>query len=314
LAKNDTTLIYLSANGTKVKQVNISKPKIIFSFLIIIGLFIVGGMYAIDFLIDFTQNNKIETLKSNNDFLKSRLEEMSVAVQELTSQMSTIEKKDDELRMIMGIKELDDDTRNVGIGGASFEFGSNLSAVEQEYGEEVNEYMNHLKKLEREVKLELNSYSDLLSTFNAKEDSLRHMPAINPVLSGLIISKVGVRVHPILKKKRHHDGLDIAAKKGTPIFAAADGIVEMAKYNGGYGKCVYIDHLYGYETRYGHMSQILVREGQRVKRGDKIGLVGQTGLAEGPHLHYEVRFHDKVLDPSLYYFDDPDFNEKVVSR
>jgi murein DD-endopeptidase MepM/ murein hydrolase activator NlpD len=153
-----------------------------------------------------------------------------------------------------------------------------------------------------------------MATYQAKEDSFRHMPALNPVLSGRIVSKVGVRNHPILKRRIHHDGIDISAKKGTPIFAAADGVVKLARYNGGYGNCVYVDHIYGYETRYGHMSKILVRVGQKVKRGDKIGLVGKTGLAEGPHLHYEVRFNDNVLDPRQYYFHEREFNEAVVNR
>ena len=121
-------------------------------------------------------------------------------------------------------------------------------------------------------------------------------------------------IFSILKVKRHHEGLDIAARQGTPIFAAADGIVKLARYNGGYGNCVYIDHIYGYETRYGHMNKILVRNGQKVKRGDKIGLVGRTGLAEGPHLHYEVRLNGEVLDPSQYYFHERDYNEAVVSN
>ena len=77
---------------------------------------------------------------------------------------------------------------------------------------------------------------------------------------------------------------------------------------------MYVDHIYGFETRYGHMSKILVRNGQKVKRGDKIGLVGKTGLAKGPHLHYEVRYKNEVLDPRQYYFNDKELNTAVVNR
>lgn len=314
MRKDESTLIYLSSDETKVKQIKLSKYKILLGLIIVILISVVGGKFALDFVIDFSQNSKIAELKRNNQYLKSRLDEMNNVVENITTQMAEIEKKDDELRMIMGIKELDEDVRNVGIGGSSFDYGMGNEGGNEEYGFEVDEYFSKILKLEREVKLELTSYTDLISTYQLKEDSIRYLPAMNPVLSGRIISKVGVRLHPILNVRRHHEGIDISAKRGTPIFAAADGVVKLAKYNGGYGKIVYLDHLYGYETRYGHMDKILVRKGQKVKRGDKIGLVGKTGLAEGPHLHYEVRYNGEIMDPRQYYFDDFELNNKVVSR
>ncbi len=312
--KNESTFIYLSSDGTKINQLKISRKKIIIGLVILVAVIITTAKYSLDFVLDITQNSRIESLKKNNEFLKSSLDEMNNIVENITSQVAQIEEKDDELRMIMGVKELDEDIRNVGIGGATFEYQFNDENVNTEYSSEASDYMNKIQKLDREVKLELSSYNDLITTYKAKEDSLRHMPALNPVLSGRITSKVGVRVHPVLNVRRHHEGIDISAQKGTPIFAAADGIVKLARYNGGYGNCVYVDHIYGFETRYGHMSKILVRNGQKVKRGDKIGLVGKTGLAKGPHLHYEVRYKNEVLDPRQYYFNDRELNTAVVNR
>ncbi|MCK5033898.1 MAG: M23 family metallopeptidase [Calditrichia bacterium] len=311
---NESTFIYLSSNGTQVKQLKISKKKIIIGLVVLIAAVVTTAKFSLDFVLDITQNSRIESLKKNNEFLKTRLDEMNNIVENITSQVAQIEKKDDELRMIMGVKELDEDIRNVGIGGATFEYQLSDENINTEYSVEVSDYMNKIQKLDREVKLELSSYNDLINTYKTKEDSIRHMPALNPVLSGRITSKVGVRVHPVLKVRRHHEGIDIAAKKGTPIFAAADGVVKLARYNGGYGKCVYIDHIYGFETRYGHMDKILARVGQKVKRGDKIGLVGKTGLAKGPHLHYEVRYKNEILDPRQYYFDDLELNKSVANR
>jgi len=300
LNKNESTFIYLSSDGTKINQLKISRKKIIIGLVILVAVIITTAKYSLDFVLDITQNSRIESLKKNNEFLKSRLDEMNNIVENITSQVAQIEEKDDELRMIMGVKELDEDIRNVGIGGATFEYQFNNENVNSEYSSEASDYMNKIQKLDREVKLELSSYTDLITTYKAKEDSLRHMPALNPVLSGRITSNVGIRVHPVLNVRRHHEGIDIAAKKGTPIFAAADGIVKLA--------------IYGFETRYGHMSKILVRNGQKVKRGDKIGLVGKTGLAKGPHLHYEVRYKNEVLDPRQYYFNDKELNTAVVNR
>lgn len=311
---NESTFVYQSSDGTQIKQIKISKKKIIIGLLITASIIITTAKYTLDFVLDITQNSRIEALKKNNDFLKSRLDEMNNIVENITAQVNQIEKKDDELRMIMGVKELDEDIRNVGIGGSTFEYQLSEEKVNTEYGVEVSDYMNKIEKLDREVKLELSSYNDLISTYKSKEDSIRHMPALNPVISGRITSKVGVRNHPILKRRIHHDGIDISAKKGTPIFAAADGIVTFAKYNGGLGNCVMIDHHYGYKTKYGHMQKILARVGQKVKRGDKIGLVGQTGLSTAPHLHYEIRYNGKVLDPRNYYFDDLESNKAVVNR
>ena len=158
------------------------------------------------------------------------------------------------------------------------------------------------------------SFNELIATYYAKEDSIRHMPAMHPVIEGRITSEYGMRLHPIFKRYRKHPGVDFAAKMGTPIYAAADGVVKLARYNGGYGNCVFIDHLYGFETRYGHMEKILVRAGQRVKRGEKIGLVGKSGIATAPHLHFEVHYKGKEVNPRNYFFDDASLNRMIVEE
>lgn len=122
-----------------------------------------------------------------------------------------------------------------------------------------------------------------------------------------ISSGFGWRTHPVIKNEdgskawRHHNGYDIAAKTNTPIYAAGDGIVEFAGWNkGGYGNLIRIDHGGGLSTRYGHQQKLLVSTGQRVKAGQKIGLVGSTGMSTGPHLHFEVRLNGKPVDPKSY--------------
>jgi murein DD-endopeptidase MepM/ murein hydrolase activator NlpD len=216
--------------------------------------------------------------------------------------------------MIMGLKELSDDLRDVGIGGTNFEYKFADQIIDPDVANDLNEKMLLIDKLEREVKLEIQSFDGLINTYLAKEDSIRHMPALHPVIDGQITSDFGMRFHPIYKKFRKHPGVDFAAKPGAPIYAAADGVVKLAKYNGGYGNCVFIDHLYGFETRYGHMKNILISRGQRVKRGDKIGLVGKSGIATAPHLHFEVHYKGKEVNPRHYFFDDPSLNRLVVDK
>jgi len=129
-------------------------------------------------------------------------------------------------------------------------------------------------------------------------------PSIWPVAKkGLITDTFGARVHPFTGKWEMHNGIDIATQLGNKIIAPADGVVILAEYSEFYGNMIVIDHGYGYTSRYGHLSQFLVREGQKVRRTDPIGLVGSTGRSTAPHLHYEVRYFDKPLNPWNYILD-----------
>lgn len=117
---------------------------------------------------------------------------------------------------------------------------------------------------------------------------------------GRISDGYGYRIHPVLKRRRLHKGLDIAAKTGSAVKAAASGQVSFSGTMGGYGKLIIIDHVGGYETRYAHNSRLLVKQGQRVRQGQKVALVGSTGLTTGPHLHFEIRKYQKATNPKTY--------------
>jgi murein DD-endopeptidase MepM/ murein hydrolase activator NlpD len=121
-------------------------------------------------------------------------------------------------------------------------------------------------------------------------------PSIWPT-QGWLTSRTGGRTDPFTGEADYHPGLDISADKGTPVYATADGTVTQASYSGAYGNLVVLDHQFGIETRYGHLSAFRTQRGQTVKRGELIGLVGATGRATGPHLHYEVRVNDRILNP-----------------
>ncbi len=162
--------------------------------------------------------------------------------------------------------------------------------------------MNELKK---EIYIQSKSYDDLVVMAQNKEVMLECLPAIQPVLNKdltRMASGYGWRIDPVYHTRRFHEGMDFTAPIGTDIFATGNGTVFSAGWQQGYGNCVQINHGYGYVTLYGHMSSIKVRIGQKVKRGDVIGLVGSTGKSTGPHLHYEVHLKGKVMNPQNYYF------------
>jgi len=310
--RDESRLIFISRDQKKFKEIKISRFKLfsyISTFLIV---FLVTGKFGLDLLINFSHNSKIERLERTNTVLETRLQEMSGKIQSIGEKIDLVANMDDELRTVLGLEKLSEDVRNVGIGGSNYEIDltDEVSGFDQNF--ELGQQLMELSRFEREVKLEHDSYQDLYSTFYHKQDSIAYLPALRPILKGVVSSKFGMRTHPVLKVRRHHDGLDFSAKKGTPVYSTADGVITFAARNGGYGNMVIISHKYGFETRYGHLNKIVVRRGQTIKRGDKIGEVGNTGLTTASHLHYEVKRNGKVVDPSAYFFDDKILNEQVV--
>jgi murein DD-endopeptidase MepM/ murein hydrolase activator NlpD len=156
------------------------------------------------------------------------------------------------------------------------------------------------------VLLEKASFSEIYARLIRKMEEIDHFPSINPVLGGRITDRFGFRVDPYTRKWNIHQGVDIPAYKGTSVLATADGIVKEAKIeytpHKDYGREIIVDHGFGYETRYAHLSKILVYKGQRIKRWEIIGEVGDTGKATGDHLHYEVIYSAERQNPENFIY------------
>lgn len=171
----------------------------------------------------------------------------------------------------------------------------------------ISSTMQRLDQLTRQLYVQSKSYDEVFDMAKNKADMLASIPAIIPVANGVerLVSGFGFRIHPIYKTRRMHTGVDFLAPTGTPIYATGNGkVVEAERSNHGYGRMVVIDHGYGYQTLYAHLSQIRVREGQEIKRGEIIGLVGNTGTSTAPHLHYEVIRNGRKVNPVDYFFND----------
>ena len=149
--------------------------------------------------------------------------------------------------------------------------------------------------------------ADIEEVIAKRMDRLAHYPSIRPVRGGWYSSGFGERKDPFTGKREFHPGLDICVKEGTQVLAAASGIVVVTRQTfvplKGYGRFIIIDHGYGYKTRYGHLSKIMVRKGQHVKRGQIIGLTGNTGKSTSPHIHYEVMVDGKPENPFNFILD-----------
>ena len=174
--------------------------------------------------------------------------------------------------------------------------------------EQVIELRKEINNLERRIISQDNSFRKLIKLSENREELLESIPAIQPVRNSdlkRVASGYGYRIHPIYKVRKMHWGMDFSAPTGTEIFATGNGkVIDVKQKYNGYGYYVHIQHGFGYETLYAHMSKILVKQGQIVKRGEVIGLVGSTGTSVAPHLHYEVLKDGEKVNPVHYYFND----------
>lgn len=160
--------------------------------------------------------------------------------------------------------------------------------------------------LERQLYAQVQSFDQLRDTLGRQQEKLDRIPSVLPIKKNdyKVACGFGYRRDPVNGTSRFHEGIDLAASSGTPVYATADGSVSLAQREANYGKSIDIDHGFNYVSRYSHLSEILVESGENVKRGQLIGRVGSTGKSMGPHLHYEVRFKDEPQNPVNYYFMD----------
>jgi len=194
--------------------------------------------------------------------------------------------------------------RSVGVGGSP-----RYDWLQQfKYEDLLKQTYTNIDQVERLLVMQSTSFDEVIDLAWTKEEWMAARPAIQPIGRKDLIrfgSSFGTRMHPILKVVRPHEGIDLTARRGTNIYATADGEILQAGYRaGGFGKKVLIDHGYGYRTVYGHCDEVLVVPGQHVNRGEVIARVGSTGLSKSPHLHYEVHVNGRPVDPINYYAND----------
>lgn len=257
------------------------------------------------FAFQFVGSPNEKFLRIQNDALKQDLHDLSDSVREIQSKMGDLEKRDNSIyRNIFEAAPIPDSAR-----ATYLEKQKEIASVESMSKDQlVLSIDNALLNLKNRIAAENHSYKEIAGFINNKEKLLAATPAIQPVSNkdlNRIASGFGYRIDPIYKTVKYHAGLDFTAPQGTPVYATADGVVTTAGFSGGgFGNHVIINHGYGYETLYGHMYKVKARVGQRVKRGDLIGYVGNTGKSTGPHCHYEVHKNGQKLDPVYFFYND----------
>ncbi|HVV04525.1 MAG TPA: M23 family metallopeptidase [Puia sp.] len=244
-------------------------------------------------------------LMQRNETLKDNYYVLNDKVQKLQEQMTELEKRDNNVyRAIFEAAPIPDSAR---AKAAQQELEIKLvQGMDQE--NLYTSIASTLDKLSARIINQSKSYAQIDNFIKNKEQLLACTPAIQPVSNkdlSRIASGFGYRIDPVYKTTKFHAGLDFAAPQGTPIYATANGTVEVAGNTGnGYGNHVVINHGYGYATLYGHMFRVKVKPGEHVKRGEIIGWVGSTGKSTGPHCHYEVHRNGDPVDPVYYFYND----------
>ncbi len=250
-----------------VKQLNLHKvikKILLYSALFIIGIFVVGGgiIVYLDLEVDSISVKKVE-LEANLDALNSKNEELIASI--LDKQQHLDDKKD-ELLVV----------------------SDKLNDIEELIG------------LSHPETSSLTQRVDIAKLSSAQMNLImQHIPNGSPIEYKGITSRFGYREHPTLNRREFHRGSDMKAKMNTPIYAPSDAIVEFAgpHKSSGYGKLIILDHNYGFKTLYGHLSKVAIKSGTFVAKGDLVGYTGNSGMSNGPHLHYEVRFVQRALNP-----------------
>ena len=236
----------------------------------------------------------------------------------LTAEMEVLGKQVDQMQIIMSdLSQRDDNLYRAILGAEPIPLSARMGASQQlSYYDSLARMTNtqlaadiHRKVdiLEKELYVQARSYEEILELAKQQEVRMENIPAIQPVPNKdlkRMASGYGWRVDPVYHIRRFHEGMDFSAPIGTDIFATGNGVVTYSGWRQGYGETVEIDHGFHYSTRYAHCSKRIARVGQKVKRGDVIALVGNTGKSTGPHLHYEVHYNNRPVDPRNYYFYD----------
>ena len=296
MVDNRFKILYMPEDSSGYKQFCFTRTRL-YALIVSITVFTLALVIGAGVLVaKLTESFEQRSLRHENSLLMKEITELRYGVDELKTSMETLEDTDNMLRIMIDLPLINEDVREVGIGGSvPYEFSNPNNPA--------RDVMLDLDKLEREVKLQRESFEQIQQKILDNQDLIEHTPSIWPVDGGRLTSYFGKRHDPFTRRFVPHYGIDISAKRGTHVYATASGLVKVAKRKYTFGKVVIIDHGYGFETVYGHMHSFAVTAGQKIQRGDLIGTVGNTGRSTGPHLHYEVRINNQAVNPLDFMFE-----------
>ncbi len=291
--------MYLPDGVRNVKQVKIPKflvHLLLFSSLVILALL---TWAFIDYHTLKTELPERHYLLKENQQQKLQLAALSQKIDEINGEMLELKEFDHKLKVMINLETSENDTQFLGVGGSDPTLLDPEYTVEKAHQKLIRLMHQSLDNLNTEVAIQMQEKKELYKFLENQKSMWACTPSIWPV-KGWVTSKFEYRISPFTGKREFHSGLDISAKKGSPIAAPADGVVASVGQSVTSGNLLTINHGYGIKTKYAHLNKALVKQGQYIKRGDVIALVGNSGRSTGSHLHYEVHLKGVPVDPSRY--------------
>ena len=302
MAKRRWTVVLVphGSEPSRIVEVSYTVLKVAASLCVaVVVVSLLLGYASISRSVDLSRATRLE---QENALLAAQLGELHGRVRNLSDTLQSIAQRDQRIRVLANLAPLDPQVRAAGIGGPA---GTMTAAhVAGPLGRRADAIRVDISALIRRANLLSTSFREAADSLASHSDRLAAMPSIMPTQGWLTSAFSSMREHPILHIARPHEGIDVSAPMGSPIEAPAAGRVLSAGWETGYGNVVTIDHGYGIVTKFAHASKLFVRKGQRVARGQRIALVGNSGLATGPHLHYEVHVNGRPVDPLHYVLPD----------
>lgn len=304
MAKKSYTLIVVPDHDSPVKRYQIQKSfltQVAMGAMLVVGLGVGASFHYFQVARDASENR---ILREENLTLRTQLKSVRERIEHIGSTLDRVERFDQKLR---AVTLLSDPQRNLAMGPTEPETNpaatSDTQFTQLTSTEEPKALLGKLDRLTVEASRQEQSLQELQAYFQDQKSLLASTPSTWPT-RGWVTSDFGQRLDPYTAERVTHAGLDIAAPHGKDVFAPSDGTVVFAGLEGGYGNVIVIDHGYGIKTRYGHLSKLMVKAGERVKRGSLIAAVGNTGRSTGPHLHYEVRVNGIPQNPRKFILEE----------
>lgn len=305
MAKKSFTLMVIPDHDAPVKRYTIQRSFLMqvgMGLMLVVGLAAGASIHYFQVAADASENR---ILREENLTLRSQLKSVRERIEHIGSTLDRVERFDQKLR---AITLLSDPQRNLAMGPTEPEAGTTAPATDTQFTQltttvSPNALLGRLDKLSAEATRQEQSLQELQAYFQDQKSLLASTPSVWPA-RGWVTSDFGQRLDPYTADRVMHGGLDIAAPHGKEVYSPSDGTVVFAGLEGGYGNVLVIDHGYGIKTRYGHLSKMLVKAGDRVKRGALIAAVGNTGRSTGPHLHYEVRVNGIPQNPRKFILEE----------
>ncbi len=297
------TKYYYDSDTLSYRKITVGKGQKIKRGLMIVAFMFLNFVLGFILLSQFITSTKEREQARELENYKLHYELLGKRINELSEILTDLQERDNHIyRAYFEANPIPEEQRKAGFGGVNRY--KHLEGFNN--SEMIKKATKDLDVLSKQIVVQSKSLDEIVDLAKKKEEMLLSIPAVQPVKKQdtRLASGYGMRMHPILKIRKMHKGMDFAASKGTPIYASGNGKVIKAYRSDTYGNVVYIDHGYGYETVYAHMSKIKTKKGAKVKRGELIGYVGNTGRSSGPHLHYEVHKNGKTVNPIYYYYGD----------